>query len=50
MAVVRHFAFNMLRMLDDKRSIKLRRKRAPEATNTSNTSSSHQPVNPDSKP
>ena len=28
MAVVRHFAFNMLRMLDDKRSIKLRRKRA----------------------
>jgi predicted transposase YbfD/YdcC len=28
MAVVRHFAFNMLRMVDDKRSIKLRRKRA----------------------
>lgn len=28
MAVVRHFAFNLLRMLDDKRSIKLRRKRA----------------------
>lgn len=28
MAVVRHFAFNMLRTVDDKRSIKLRRKRA----------------------
>lgn len=28
MAVVRHFAFNMLRIVDDKRSIKLRRKRA----------------------
>lgn len=28
MAVVRHFAFNMLRSVDDKRSIKLRRKRA----------------------
>lgn len=28
MAVVRHFAFNLLRMVDDKRSIKLRRKRA----------------------
>lgn len=28
MAVLRHFAFNLLRMIDDKRSIKLRRKRA----------------------
>ena len=28
MAVVRHFAFNLLRMVDDDRSIKLRRKRA----------------------
>lgn len=28
MAVVRHLAFNLLRMVDDKRSIKLRRKRA----------------------
>lgn len=28
MAVVRHFAFNMLRSIEDKRSIKLRRKRA----------------------
>lgn len=28
MAVVRHFAFNLIRMVDDKRSIKLRRKRA----------------------
>lgn len=28
MAVVRHFAFNLLRMVDDSRSIKLRRKRA----------------------
>lgn len=28
MAVVRHFAFNMLQSIDDKRSIKLRRKRA----------------------
>jgi predicted transposase YbfD/YdcC len=28
MAVVRHFAFNLLRMVDDRRSIKLRRKRA----------------------
>jgi len=28
MAVVRHFAFNLLRIVDDKRSIKLRRKRA----------------------
>jgi len=28
MAVVRHFAFNLLRSIDDKRSIKLRRKRA----------------------
>lgn len=28
MAVVRHFAFNLLRGIDDKRSIKLRRKRA----------------------
>jgi predicted transposase YbfD/YdcC len=28
MAVVRHFAFNMLRMVDDRRSIELRRKRA----------------------
>jgi predicted transposase YbfD/YdcC len=28
MAVVRHFAFNLLRAVDDKRSIKLRRKRA----------------------
>jgi predicted transposase YbfD/YdcC len=28
MAVVRHFAFNLLRMVDDKRSLKLRRKRA----------------------
>ena len=28
MAVLRHFAFNLLRMVDDRRSIKLRRKRA----------------------
>jgi predicted transposase YbfD/YdcC len=28
MAVVRHFAFNLLRSIDDKRSMKLRRKRA----------------------
>jgi predicted transposase YbfD/YdcC len=28
MAVIRHFAFNLLRSIDDKRSIKLRRKRA----------------------
>lgn len=28
MAVIRHFAFNLLRIVDDKRSIKLRRKRA----------------------
>jgi predicted transposase YbfD/YdcC len=28
MAVVRHFAFNLLRMVNDRRSIKLRRKRA----------------------
>lgn len=28
MAVVRYFAFNLLRMLHHKRSIKLRRKRA----------------------
>jgi predicted transposase YbfD/YdcC len=28
MAVVRHFAFNLLRIVDDNRSIKLRRKRA----------------------
>lgn len=28
MAVVRHFAFNLLRMVDDSRSMKLRRKRA----------------------
>jgi len=28
MAVVRHFAFNLLRLVEDKRSIKLRRKRA----------------------
>jgi predicted transposase YbfD/YdcC len=28
MAVVRHFAFNLLRSVDDKRSLKLRRKRA----------------------
>jgi predicted transposase YbfD/YdcC len=28
MAIVRHFAFNLLRMVDDSRSIKLRRKRA----------------------
>ncbi len=28
MAVVRHFAFDLIRMVDDKRSIKLRRKRA----------------------
>jgi predicted transposase YbfD/YdcC len=28
MAVVRHFAFNLIRMVGDKRSIKLRRKRA----------------------
>lgn len=28
MAVLRHFAFNLLRSLDDKRSLKLRRKRA----------------------
>jgi predicted transposase YbfD/YdcC len=28
MAVLRHFAFNLLRSIDDKRSIKLRRKRA----------------------
>lgn len=28
MAVVRHFAFNLIRSIDDKRSIKLRRKRA----------------------
>jgi hypothetical protein len=28
MAVVRHFAFNLLRLADDRRSMKLRRKRA----------------------
>jgi hypothetical protein len=28
MAVVRHFAFNLLRSIDDTRSLKLRRKRA----------------------
>ena len=32
MAVVRHFALNLVRSLGDKRSIKLRRKRAAWAT------------------
>ena len=32
MAVVRHFAFNLLRAVDDKRSIKLRRKKAGRNT------------------
>jgi len=50
MAVVRHFAFNLLRSLDDKRSIKLRRNAQQEITSTSNKSSSLQSVNPDSKP
>ena len=50
MAVVRHFAFNLLRMVDDKRSIKLRRKKARRNTKYLAKILNPPPVNPDSQP
>lgn len=49
MAVVRHFAFNILRAVDDKRSLKLRRNKAARNPDY-RPKSSVQPVSPDSGP
>ena len=50
MAVVRHFALNLVRQVEDKRSIKRRRKRASGIRNICWKSSDHCAVNLDSLP